>query len=91
MSAARPRRRRTMRGFAREIPARCDKAAISCVTLFAPRKRCRGRALPGHAVALIAAEGRETMDEGGTATARGPISMELECFNKPREAAEGRR
>ena len=66
----------------------CNMVASSCAALFAPRSGCLGQAVPGHRVAVIDAEGRETAGEGDIAVARGSASMMLEYFNKPEETAE---
>jgi len=66
----------------------CNMVASSCAALFDPRPGCLGRAVPGHEVAVIDADGRVTEGEGDIAIARGSASMMLEYFNKPRETAE---
>jgi len=66
----------------------CNMVASSCASLFPPRPGSMGRAVPGHKVAVIDGEGRETRDEGDIAIARGSASMMLEYFNKARETAE---
>ncbi|RXV62129.1 AMP-dependent synthetase [Roseovarius sp. A46] len=66
----------------------CNMVASSCAALFAPRPGALGRAVPGHAVAVIDAEGRETAGEGDIAIARGSASMMLEYINKPSETTE---
>ncbi|HAW47946.1 MAG TPA: AMP-dependent synthetase, partial [Roseovarius sp.] len=66
----------------------CNMVASSCAALFPPRPGALGRAVPGHVVAVIDAEGRETAGEGDIAIARGSASMMLEYFNKPSETTE---
>jgi len=66
----------------------CNMVASSCGALFAPRPGCLGRAVPGHRLAVIDAEGRETDAEGDIAVARGSASMMLKYHNKPRETSE---
>jgi len=66
----------------------CNMVASSCAALFEPHPGCLGRAVPGHEVAVIDAEGCETTAEGDIAIARGSASMMLEYFNKPNETAD---
>ncbi|MEQ8900000.1 MAG: AMP-binding protein [Roseovarius sp.] len=66
----------------------CNMVGSSCGALFDPRPGALGRAVPGHEVAVIDGEGRETRGEGDIAIRRGSASMMLEYFKKPRETAE---
>ncbi|MFB9150794.1 AMP-binding protein [Roseovarius ramblicola] len=66
----------------------CNMVGSSCGALFEPRPGALGRAVPGHEVAVIDGEGRETAGEGDIAIRRGSASMMLEYFGKPRETAE---
>src|SRR6056297_1472090 len=66
----------------------CNMVASSCAALFPPRAGCLGRAVPGHEVAVIDADGRVTEGEGDIAIARGSASMMLEYLGKPQETAE---
>ncbi|MFU8834473.1 MAG: AMP-binding protein [Roseovarius sp.] len=66
----------------------CNMVATSCAALFSPVPGCLGRAVPGHAVAVIDAEGHEVPGEGDIAVRRGSASMMLEYWKKPRETAE---
>jgi acetyl-CoA synthetase len=66
----------------------CNMVASSCASLFSPVPGCLGRAVPGHRVAVIDAEGREITGEGDIAVRRGSASMMLEYWGKPRETAE---
>jgi acetyl-CoA synthetase len=66
----------------------CNMVGSSCAALFDPRPGALGRAVPGHEVAVIDGEGRETRGEGDIAIRRGSASMMLEYFGKPKETAE---
>jgi len=66
----------------------CNMVASSCAALFPPRPGCLGRAVPGHEVAVIGADGHATEGEGDIAIARGSASMMLEYLGKPQETAE---
>lgn len=66
----------------------CNMVGSSCAALFDPRPGALGRAVPGHEVAVIDGEGRETRGEGDIAIRRGSASMMLEYFEKPHETAE---
>nr|WP_037372055.1 AMP-binding protein [Salipiger mucosus] len=66
----------------------CNMVASSSNALFAPRPGCIGKPVPGHEVAVIDAEGRETDGEGDVAVRRGSASMLLEYWNNPYATAE---
>src|SRR6056297_4012188 len=66
----------------------CNMVGSSCGALFGPRPGALGRAVPGHEVAVIDAEGCETTAEGDIAIRRVSASMMLEYFGKPQETAE---
>ncbi|OIQ42684.1 MAG: AMP-dependent synthetase [Roseobacter sp. MedPE-SWde] len=66
----------------------CNMVASSCGGDYAPRPGCIGKAVPGHEVAVIDAEGNPTDQEGDVAVRRGSASMMLEYWNRPKETAE---
>jgi len=66
----------------------CNMVASSCGALFAARPGCIGRAVPGHAVAVLDAAGHETAGEGEIAVRRGSASMMLRYWNRPDATAE---
>jgi len=66
----------------------CNMVASSCAALFAPRPGAIGRAVPGHAVAVIDGQGRAVEGEGDIAIRRGSAAMMLEYWNRPEQTAE---
>lgn len=66
----------------------CNMTVSSCAALFEARPGSAGRAVPGHDVAVIDAEGRLTNAEGDVAIARGSGSMMLEYWGNPQATAE---
>lgn len=66
----------------------CNMVASSCAAVFDPVPGCLGRAVPGHDVAVIDADGRATDAEGDIAVRRGSASMMLGYWNRPGETAE---
>jgi len=66
----------------------CNMVASSCGVDFPPRPGCIGKAVPGHEVAVIDADGNPTDQEGDVAVRRGSASMMLEYWNRPKETAE---
>lgn len=65
----------------------CNMIASSCGTDYAPRPGCIGKAVPGHHLAVIDAEGNLADGEGDVAVRRGSASMLLEYWNRPEETA----
>ena len=65
----------------------CNMVATSCAALFRPVPGSLGRAVPGHEVAVIDAEGQQVGGEGDIAIRRGSASMMLEYWQKPQETA----
>jgi len=66
----------------------CNMVASSCGVDYPPRPGCIGKAVPGHEVAVIDANGNPTDQEGDVAVRRGSASMMLEYWNRPKETAE---
>ena len=66
----------------------CNMVASSCAALFDPRPDSLGRAVPGHEVAVIGADGAPMTGEGDIAIRRGSASMMLEYWKRPVETAE---
>lgn len=66
----------------------CNMVGSSCAALFDPVPGCVGRAVPGHEVAVIDAEGRKTDLEGDIAVKRESGSMMLGYWNKPAETTD---
>ncbi|MDE4275524.1 AMP-binding protein [Phaeobacter gallaeciensis] len=66
----------------------CNMVASSCGVDYPPRPGCIGKAVPGHEVAVIDADGNPTDQEGDVAVRRGSASMMLEYWNRPKETAE---
>jgi len=65
----------------------CNMVASSCSALFDPVPGCLGRAVPGHEIAVLDAQGRPTQAEGDVAIRRGSASMMLGYWNRPDETA----
>ncbi|MEM7599235.1 MAG: AMP-binding protein, partial [Pseudomonadota bacterium] len=65
----------------------CNMVASSTTALFAPDPGCIGRAVPGHALAVLDETGRPTQEEGDIAVRRGSASMMLGYWNRPEETA----
>ncbi|KIC18663.1 AMP-binding protein [Leisingera sp. ANG-Vp] len=65
----------------------CNMVASSCAADFDPRPGCIGKAVPGHALAVIDEAGNPTTGEGDVAIRRGSASMLLEYWNRPEETA----
>ena len=66
----------------------CNMVASSCTTLFPSRPGCIGRAVPGHEVGVLDANGQPTDAEGDVAIRRGSASMMLEYWGRPDATAE---
>ncbi|WP_422001256.1 AMP-binding protein [Roseovarius mucosus] len=66
----------------------CNMVGTSCAALFPAVPGSLGRAVPGHDVAVIDANGCVTEGEGEIAVRRGSASMMLEYWQRPRETAE---
>lgn len=66
----------------------CNMVASSCGVSFGARAGCIGKAVPGHAVAVLDAEGLTTDQEGDVAVRRGSASMMLRYWNRPEATAE---
>jgi acetyl-CoA synthetase len=66
----------------------CNMVASSCGASFAARPGCIGKAVPGHAVAVIDAAGLPTDAEGDVAVRLGSASMMLRYWNRPGATAE---
>ncbi len=66
----------------------CNMVASSSGSTFPARAGCIGKAVPGHEVAVIDAEGRSTRDEGDVAVRRGSASMMLGYWQRPGETAQ---
>lgn len=66
----------------------CNMVASSCGAGFAARPGCIGKAVPGHVLGVIDAEGRLTQGEGDVAVRRGSAAMMLRYWNKPEATAE---
>lgn len=65
----------------------CNMVVSSAGSLFDPSPGCIGRAVPGHAVAVIDEAGEPTSGEGDIAVKRGSQSMMLEYWNRPEATA----
>lgn len=65
----------------------CNMTVSACSTLFSTQPGCIGRAVPGHQVDIIDADGQPTDEEGEVAVARGSASMMLEYWNNPKATA----
>jgi acetyl-CoA synthetase len=66
----------------------CNMVGTSCAALYPAVPGSLGRAVPGHVVAVIDADGAMTAGEGEIAVRRGSASMMLEYWQRPRETAE---
>ncbi|WP_136634961.1 AMP-binding protein [Pseudooceanicola onchidii] len=66
----------------------CNMVVSSCSAAYPAQPGCAGRAVPGHEVAIVDAEGRLTDAEGDVAVRRGSASMMLEYWQKPYATAE---
>ncbi|QBY02580.1 AMP-dependent synthetase [Rhodophyticola sp. CCM32] len=66
----------------------CNMIVSSCSSLFPAKPGAIGRPVPGHEVAVIGADGRETQEEGDVAVRRGSASMMLSYWQKPQETAD---
>ncbi|MEL6621144.1 MAG: AMP-binding protein [Pseudomonadota bacterium] len=66
----------------------CNMVVSSCAARFAPRPGCMGKPVPGFDVAVIAADGNITEDEGDIAVRRGAPSMMLEYWRNPQATAD---
>ena len=66
----------------------CNMVASSCGVEFAGRPGCIGKAVPGHDVGVVDAQGNPTTDEGDVAVRRGSASMMLAYWNRPIETRE---
>ncbi|MDG1168970.1 MAG: AMP-binding protein, partial [Sulfitobacter sp.] len=66
----------------------CNMVASSCGAVFAARPGCIGKAVPGHAVAVIDAAGNPTDAEGDVALRKGSAAMMLGYWNRPEATAE---
>ncbi|NEK21045.1 AMP-binding protein [Sulfitobacter sp. JBTF-M27] len=66
----------------------CNMVASSCGIDFPARPGCIGKAVPGHDVAVIDAQGAPTDEEGDVAVRRGSASMMLRYWNRPDATAE---
>jgi len=66
----------------------CNMVASSCGIDFPARPGCIGKAVPGHDVAVIDAQGAPTDEEGDVAVRRGSTSMMLRYWNRPDATAE---
>jgi acetyl-CoA synthetase len=69
-------------------PTACNMVASSCGAVFAARPGCIGKAVPGHAVAVIDAAGNPTDAEGDVALRKGSAAMMLGYWNRPEATAE---
>jgi acetyl-CoA synthetase len=66
----------------------CNMIVSSCASTFAPVRGTMGRAVPGHQVAVIGADGQICEGEGDIAVRRGSASMMLEYWRKPEATAD---
>jgi len=66
----------------------CNMVASSCGMDFPARPGCIGKAVPGHDVAVIDAQGAPTDEEGDVAVRRGSASMMLRYWNRPDATAD---
>lgn len=66
----------------------CNMVASSCGVAFAAKAGCIGKAVAGHDVAVIDADGLPTNAEGDVAVRRGSASMMLGYWNRPDATAE---
>ena len=67
----------------------CNMTVSSCGADFAARPGCIGKAVPGHAVAVIDETGQPIAHaEGDVAIARGSAAMMLEYWKRPEATAE---
>jgi len=65
----------------------CNMIVSACGALFDTPAGAMGRAVPGHDVAVIDAEGRPAADEGDIAVRRGSATMMLGYWNDPAATA----
>ncbi|MEM6303632.1 MAG: AMP-binding protein [Pseudomonadota bacterium] len=65
----------------------CNMVASSCGSAFPARAGCIGKAVPGHAVAVLDDTGAPTAGEGDVAVRRGSAAMMLGYWRKPEETA----
>lgn len=66
----------------------CNMVASSCSVDFAPQLGAIGKAVPGHTVGVINAEGALTDSEGDIAVRKGSASMMLRYWQRPEETAQ---
>ncbi len=66
----------------------CNMVASSCGAAFVARPGCIGKAVPGHKIGVIDADGQETEGEGDVAVQRGSASMMLRYWDRPEATAE---
>ncbi|MFK7838146.1 MAG: AMP-binding protein [Sulfitobacter sp.] len=66
----------------------CNMVASSCGASFVARPGCIGKAVPGHLVEVIDADGEPTDVEGDVAIRRGSASMMLRYWRRPDETAQ---
>jgi len=65
----------------------CNMVASSCGAEFAARAGCIGKAVAGHRLAVLDAQGLPTQSEGDVAVRRGAASMMLGYWNRPEKTA----
>ena len=66
----------------------CNMTVSACGARFNPMPGHIGKAVPGHEVAVLDADGQPTTDEGDVAVRRGSASMLLEYWGNPQATAE---
>lgn len=66
----------------------CNMVASSCGAAFEARPGCIGKAVPGHDLAVIDADGQETDGEGDVAVRKGSAAMMLRYWNRPEATME---
>ncbi|MDV7142949.1 AMP-binding protein [Tropicimonas sp. TH_r6] len=66
----------------------CNMIVSACGALFAPLPGAMGKAVPGHEVEVIGADGVPCQGEGEIAVRRGSASMMLEYWKNPKATAE---
>lgn len=66
----------------------CNMVASSCGADFPARSGCIGKAVPGHALAVVDPQGHPTLAEGDVAVRKGSAAMMLRYWNRPEATAE---
>ncbi len=66
----------------------CNMIASSCAAAYPGRPGCIGKAVPGHDLAVLDAEGNPTDAEGDISVRRGSAAMMLGYWRRPEATAE---